>query len=90
MNEEDLAFRKYILDISCKGETKFSEKHLPVMEQYTFPMLADLAKDGLIEWNRLGLKLTAQGHYFLRNVCSAFDLHLHRKQPGKQIFSKAI
>jgi oxygen-independent coproporphyrinogen-3 oxidase len=61
-----------------------------MLEQYTFPVLADLAKDGLIEWNRKGLSLTDQGHYFLRNICSAFDLYLHRSAPGKQIFSKAI
>lgn len=90
LNEEDLAFRHYILDISCKGETQFQEVHLPLLEQHTFPLLPDLAKDGLIEWNRKGLKLTAQGHYFIRNVCSAFDLHLHRSNPARPIFSKAI
>jgi oxygen-independent coproporphyrinogen III oxidase len=90
LSDEDLVFRKYILDISCRGETKFNEKDLPVLEQFTFPLLEDLAKDRLIEWNRQGLELTAQGHYFIRNVCSAFDLHLYRKQPARQIFSKAI
>jgi len=90
LTDEDIAFRKYILDICCKGETSFKEEHIPLLEQYTFPDLADLAKDGLIEWNRKGLSLTDQGHYFLRNICSAFDLYLHRSAPGKQIFSKAI
>jgi oxygen-independent coproporphyrinogen-3 oxidase len=90
LNEEDMAFRKYILDLSCKGDTKFQPDHLSVLEQYTFPLLPNLAKDGLIEWNREGLKLTTQGHYFIRNVCSAFDLHLQRSIPGKQVFSKAI
>ena len=90
LTEEDLVFRKYILDIACKGETIFSAENLHTLEQYTFPALTDLAKDGLIEWNREGLRLTAQGHYFIRNICSAFDLHLHRKHPVQQIFSKAI
>jgi oxygen-independent coproporphyrinogen III oxidase len=31
-----------------------------------------------------------QGHYFIRNVCSAFDLYLNKDITGKQIFSKAI
>jgi oxygen-independent coproporphyrinogen III oxidase len=92
LSEEDMAFRKYILDISCKGETKFLDSHFPVLEKYTFPKLIELAKDGLIEWDREGMKLTSQGHYFIRNVCSAFDLYLLRPTlaPEKQIFSKAI
>lgn len=90
LSEEDEAFRKYILDISCKGEVKFAEEHLHTLEQYTFPLLKDLEKDGLIEWNKSGLRLTSQGHYFIRNICSAFDLYLQRNKPEKVIFSKAI
>lgn len=92
LNDEDLAFRKYILDIICKGETRFSADHMPLLKEYTFPKLIDLAKDGLVEWNEQGLNLTEQGHYFIRNVCSAFDLYLLRPtgDPAKQVFSKAI
>lgn len=92
LNDEDLAFRKYILDIICKGETRFSADQMPLLKEYTFPKLIDLAKDGLVEWNEQGLNLTEQGHYFIRNVCSAFDLYLLRPtgDPAKQVFSKAI
>ena len=92
LNEEDLAFRKYILDVSCKGETRFKAEHLPKLMAYTFPILADLAKDGLLTWDTTGMKLTTQGHYFIRNVCSAFDLHLRKGKntDEKPIFSKAI
>ena len=90
LNEEDVSFRQYILDISCRGETKFDEKHLPLLEKNSFPKLLGLQKDGLVEWSREGLKLTAQGHYFIRTVCSALDLFLQRKNPAAQLFSKAI
>jgi len=90
LSEEDVAFRKYILDISCKGETSFEEKHLPLLEKYTFRKLKDLAKDKLVNWSKHGVKLTPQGHYFIRNICSAFDLFLLRAEPLKQVFSKAI
>jgi oxygen-independent coproporphyrinogen-3 oxidase len=90
LSDTDLAFRKYIMDISCKGETYFLPEHLPILEENSFPVLVELEKDGLIEWNRQGLRLTAQGHYFIRNVCSAFDLYLKQAAPAKQIFSKAI
>ena len=90
LSEEDIAFRKYILDISCNGETFFNEEDLPVLEQYSFPILSELATDGLVEWNRLGVKLTEKGHYFIRNVCSAFDLYLQKTIAEKKIFSNAI
>jgi len=90
LSEEDVAFRKYILNISCKGETEFEEKHLPLLEKYTFPKLNDLAKDKLVNWSKQGMMLTAQGHYFIRNICSAFDLFLLRAEPLTQVFSKAI
>ena len=91
LSDEDLAFRKYILDVSCKGATRFKPEHLPTLQAFTFPVLADLAKDGLLTWDSTGMKLTTQGHYFIRNVCSAFDLYLNRgKTSEKPIFSKAI
>ena len=91
LNEEDEAFRKYILDIICKGEVSFDEKHLALLEQYSFPLLDELQRDGLIVWDKYGLNVTPQGHNFLRNICSTFDLHLQRSSSdGRKVFSKAI
>jgi oxygen-independent coproporphyrinogen III oxidase len=90
LNSEDEAFRKYILDISCKGSTVFSPEHLPVLEQYCFPKLAELAKDGLVEYDRNGVRITGQGLYFLRNICAAFDLYMARTHSKENVFSKAI
>jgi oxygen-independent coproporphyrinogen-3 oxidase len=42
LNEEDLAFRQYILDIACKGSTIFHEEHLPLLQTHSFPVLKDL------------------------------------------------
>ena len=90
LNEEDLAFRKYILDIACRGKTTFDPVHLPLLREYSFPVLKGLAEDGLVVWDEEGLTLTKQGHYFIRNIASAFDLHLQRSKPGLKQFSKAI
>jgi len=91
LNNEDIAFRQYILDIACKGFTAFKEEHLPLLKTYTLPKLKVLEADGLIEWNETSVKLTAQGHYFIRVVCSAFDLYLQRQaSTEKPLFSKAI
>lgn len=92
LSEEDKAFRKYILDISCRGKVVFKEEHLPLLRQYVFPELTELSEDGLIEWSEQGLSLTAQGFYFIRNVCAPFDLHLVRSKmaDSKMMFSKAV
>ena len=92
LNEEDIAFRKYILNISCQGKTKFVTAHLNLLKQFTFPELRELEKDQLIEWNESGLTVTILGRHFIRNICSAFDLHLirNKKESTKSQFSKAI
>src|SRR5690606_14633067 len=90
LNEEDISFRNYILDISCKGYTELRDVDLPLLEEYVFPKLADMQHDGLVERKDMTVRLTDRGHYFIRNVCSAFDLYLGRETETKNIFSKAI
>lgn len=90
LNEEDVAFRKYILDISCKGKTTFQLQHLEALKAFTFPKLKKLQDDELVEWNMTGLQVTPLGRNFTRNICSAFDLHLNKTTTEKPIFSKAI
>ena len=92
LNEEDIAFRQYIKDVSCKGATVFHKEHLPVLEEFSFPVLEQLAADGLVEYDKDHLKLKGEGHYFIRNACSAFDLYLQRDKflLKKQTYSKAI
>lgn len=92
LDDEDLGFRKYIKDISCKGYTAFNSTHLPLLEQYTFPLLRQFAADDLITFDAQHLELKADGYFFIRNICSAFDLYLQRNADlakGKT-FSKAI
>ena len=90
LTEEDVAFRKYILDIGCKGKTQFDVKHLSILREFTFPELEKLAADKLIVWDEQGLVITALGHHFIRNICRAFDLLQTRTAGASQLFSKAI
>jgi oxygen-independent coproporphyrinogen-3 oxidase len=46
LSDDDLHFKKYLLDIICKGKTKFNEDDLPLLKEYSFPQLALLAADG--------------------------------------------
>ena len=92
LSEEDVAFRKYILDVSCKGKTTFKAAHLPLLKQYSFPELEKLEADRFINWNEQGLNVTDLGWHFIRNICKAFDLRLLRNQvaTANPRFSKAI
>ncbi len=92
LNDEDVDFRQYILDVSCTGKTIFKENNRPMLEQYSFPELKKLEADGFINWDNNGLTVTELGLHFIRNICSAFDLHLQRNKADsdKPTFSKAI
>ncbi len=92
LNEEDVAFRHYILNMSCTGKTIFKEEHLPLLREFSFPELEKLAADKLVEWDETGATVTALGRNFIRNICKAFDLHLLRNQKENAAprFSKAI
>jgi oxygen-independent coproporphyrinogen-3 oxidase len=94
LSEEDVLFRRYILDMSCNGKTVFKEAFKDRLQQYTFPELALVHADGLVNYDDQHAELTTLGRHFLRNVCRAFDLHLLRNRENKEAtmpkFSKAI
>ncbi|MFT3682172.1 MAG: oxygen-independent coproporphyrinogen III oxidase [Ferruginibacter sp.] len=92
LNKEDQLFKKYILDIICKGSTRFNKHDLYLLEQYCFPRLAGLKKDGLIDYDCCGLQVTVSGKSFTRNICSAFDLKMisQKIEQEKYRYSKAI
>lgn len=92
LNSEDVTFRKYILDISCKSQAVFQQEHLPLLREFVFPVLEGHKIDGLIEFDESGIQVTPTGKNFIRNICSAFDLHLQRgKLSGTQnVYSKAV
>lgn len=92
LSEEDVTFRKYILQVSCNGKTQFAAKDQALLEEFTYPELAALAKDELVIYDTNGLEVTPLGRHFIRNICKAFDLHLLRNiQPSeKNLFSRAI
>jgi len=87
LNEDELAARRYILDISCKGGTTVAEADWATLATYCIPRLEELVQDGLISFHDRRLQLTALGHYFLRHVCAAFDAHL---TAGERQYSRAI
>jgi oxygen-independent coproporphyrinogen-3 oxidase len=92
LSREDEIFRKYIQDISCRGEAHFDASDLNLLKEYTFPELEKLEQDGLIRFNHKQVRVTELGRNFIRNICKAFDLHLLKQkvETEKKIYSKAI
>ncbi|MEO6405461.1 MAG: oxygen-independent coproporphyrinogen III oxidase [Ferruginibacter sp.] len=91
LSDEDVRFRRYILDISCNFKTVFDPKDLPLLMKYSFPMLSVLEEDGLVCWNYEDAELTSKGVHFLRNICSAFDIKLLQSGASSVLkFSQAI
>jgi oxygen-independent coproporphyrinogen III oxidase len=90
LSDTDIRFRQYIMDIACKGETRFHLLDAAVLEEKCFPELELLEHDGLVLFDHDHVALTDLGHYFMRNVCSVFDLYLKGISERKQMFSKAI
>jgi oxygen-independent coproporphyrinogen-3 oxidase len=92
LSREDEIFRKYIQDISCRGEVYFDARHLNLLKEYTFPELEKLEADGLLLFDEKHMRVTETGRNFIRNICRAFDLHLLRRnqEAGHQQYSKAI
>jgi len=90
LSDLDKACKKYILDIACKGYTEFREEDMEILEEYSIPKLKGLEQDGLVTLTPLGVSVTDQGRYFIRNICSAFDLYLAKVDTQKILFSKAV
>jgi oxygen-independent coproporphyrinogen-3 oxidase len=91
LTAEDIRFGKYILDISCRGNTRFLPEDKAEIESYCMPELKKLEADNLIILDSTGLELTETGRNFIRNVCSCFDLKLQKGKALKaRSFSNAI
>ena len=91
LSEEDLIIRQHILNIMCQFETNWND------EKFQFPELTEvidslyeMQQDGLLELQENKLVVTEKGKPFVRNICMAFDLHLKRKAPERQLFSMTI
>jgi len=91
LNSTDIALRKYILDIACKGRTKFGFEHQNLLEEHVLPELREMETDGLVILQNNELEVTETGRIFLRNICHAFDLKgkLNENNNNSK-FSKAI
>ncbi len=91
LSEEDLIIRQHILNIMCQFETSWNDEKLQFPElTEVIDSLYEMQQDGLLELQENKLIVTENGKPFVRNICMAFDLHLKRKAPERQLFSMTI
>jgi len=90
MNDIDLLFKQYILNIICKGSTTFKNEYSYLLTDYTFPILKELETDQLIKLTSNSIEVTPLGFNFLRNICKAFDIKWLTSQQTNIGFSKAV
>jgi oxygen-independent coproporphyrinogen III oxidase len=88
LSEEDLIIKQCILQISCKAELS-GELLTKVTSRKILDTIVEMEKEGILYLYDGGLKVTAGGEPFIRNICRVFDKRVDAKE-GKEFFSRAI
>ncbi len=91
LTEEDQKIRKHILNLMCRFKTSWKKEEDYFPELPTIKgNLQEMERDGLVEIGIYDLKVSEKGRPFIRNICMAFDVLLHRKEPETRLFSMTI
>lgn len=88
LSDEDQIIRQCILQISCTGELS-EDLLLKVADRSILDVLVDMEKEGILYFLDGGLKVTAVGEPFIRNICRVFDRRMGVEN-RREVFSKAI
>ncbi|MFD2532043.1 oxygen-independent coproporphyrinogen III oxidase [Gracilimonas halophila] len=88
LNETDLMIRRQILNVMCRFETEFDGSEHQFRQIKT--RLSELEEDELIRISGRTIRVTETGIPFVRNVCMAFDLKLHKNKPKEKLFSQTV
>ncbi|HEI8868642.1 oxygen-independent coproporphyrinogen III oxidase [Serratia sp. AKBS12] len=95
MSDDDCLRRDVIKTLICN----FQLAYQPIEQQYAIDfsdyfsqdlqLLAPFERDGLVERDAQGIRVTPRGRLLIRNICMCFDIYL-RKQARAQQFSRVI
>ncbi|CAM4231035.1 oxygen-independent coproporphyrinogen III oxidase [Zobellia nedashkovskayae] len=91
LTNEDRMIRKHILNLMCGFETSWANENLRFerTEEVT-DRLQEMEQDNLLTIKEDGVAVTEKGRPFIRNICMAFDVLLHKKEPEKRLFSMTV
>ncbi|MBD0850165.1 oxygen-independent coproporphyrinogen III oxidase [Maribacter arenosus] len=91
LTQEDRIIRKHILNLMCRFKTNWDTKETYFPEiPSVVERLREMEQDGLVAFGIDELRVTEEGQPFIRNICMAFDVLLHRKEPETRLFSMTI
>lgn len=97
LDRDDLLRRHVITRLMCnfRLERRAVEERFGVdFQGYFAAELAELragpVADGFLEMDEEGLRVTAEGRLFVRNVCMSFDRHLRAKRQDEPVFSRTV
>jgi oxygen-independent coproporphyrinogen III oxidase len=91
LTNEDVRMRQQILNIMCNFSTKWDENDFTVDERIVLlQTLENFRQDGILNYTKNSLEVTALGIPFVRNICTAFDKRMLKEQWTGQLFSKSI
>lgn len=91
LTQEDLIIKKHILDLMCQFKTSWNI-HSPIIEELKKIQLRlkEMEQDDLVIITSNQIEVTEKGKPFVRNICMAFDLRMHKQNPQTQLFSMTI
>ncbi|MGI9549825.1 MAG: oxygen-independent coproporphyrinogen III oxidase [Aurantibacter sp.] len=88
---EDQGIRRHILNLMCRFKTSWHEKEERFLGLKSVKKrLKEMEIDGLVEILPMEISVTEKGKPFIRNICMAFDLHLHDSTPDSRQFSMTV
>lgn len=88
MTQEDMILKKHILNIMCKGETRWTDDIVdcPFLDT-VHDRLIRFEEHGLVHLKPGSVKVTVAGRMFLRNISHCFDARSQRAQDPELILS---
>ncbi|MHA7849193.1 oxygen-independent coproporphyrinogen III oxidase [Serratia sp. D1N4] len=95
MTEDDCLRRDVIKTLICNFQLSYQhieQQHAIRFTDYfaeDLALLAPFERDGLVERDERGIRVTPRGRLLIRNICMCFDIYL-RKQARTQQFSRVI
>ncbi len=91
LSDTDLSIKNFLLGILCKEEAQWDQLVFESLTSKAFTDLKTMKNEGLLLTSSQGIKVTALGKAFIRNICAVFDKKLQDANThSSELFSKAI